>query len=122
MVLAVLNLRKAVAYTFGSILFVIVFLHFRLHIDDHPHGVLKPEKFSDVAPSIAKVSVVYGDQHANFNHAIETHKHHAALHHYSLHILRNALVDGYWNKVLFLLQITIQELGKNAKHRVEWLM
>ena len=116
------NLRKKVVYAAGLILLIILFLRFRMRMDNAPHGMSKPQEFSDAALSVAKVSVIYGDRNEHYNHAVETHQQHAVRHKYPLYILRNALVDGYWNKVLFLLQIIIQELGKNAADRVEWLM
>jgi hypothetical protein len=72
--------------------------------------------------SVAKISVIYGELNENYIHAVESHENHAARHGYPQWILRNQLVDGYWNKILYILQIPTQELGKNVADRMEWIM
>jgi hypothetical protein len=71
---------------------------------------------------VGKVSAVFGDRAANYIPALLTHKQHADRYGYPTHILQRSVVDGYWNKCLYILQILTEELGKTLAERVEWLM
>lgn len=73
-------------------------------------------------PTIAKVSVLYGEENKNLQRAVASHRRHAELHHYPTYVLERPVANGYWNKALYLLSILVQELSKPTSARVEWLM
>lgn len=89
-------------------------------------GTLAPRWRSSVdsltRPTVAKVSVLYGEENEYYERAIASHQRHAEHHNYPLHVLRRPVADGYWNKELYLLSILIQELGKPTSARVDWVM
>jgi hypothetical protein len=73
-------------------------------------------------PTVAKVSVLYGEETEYYERAIASHERHAQRHNHPLHVLQRPVADGYWNKALYILSILIQELGKPSNERVRWLM
>jgi hypothetical protein len=66
--------------------------------------------------------MLYGKPQAIFQRAIASHERHAALHGNPVHILRNDMQEGYWNKPAYLLSIILRELEKDPGDRTEWLM
>ena len=76
------------------------------------------------SPSIAKISVIYGEHNEYYERAVSTHKRHAERHGYPCHVLRNPVASGeghrrYWNKMLHLQSILVQELGKKEDFRAK---
>ena len=79
------------------------------------------------SPSVAKVSAIYGEYNEYYERAVSTHERHAERHGYPCHILRNPVAPGeghrgYWNKMLYLQSMLVQELGKPEDFRAKWLM
>ena len=78
-------------------------------------------------PAIAKISVIYGEYNEWYERAVSTHERHAERHGYPCHVLRNPVAPGeghhgYWNKMLYLQSMLVQELGKKEGLRAQWLM
>ncbi|KPI43959.1 uncharacterized protein AB675_6169 [Cyphellophora attinorum] len=73
-----------------------------------------------IAPDVAKVSMLYGDNDY-YLRAIETHIKHAKRHRYPTYILRKELINGVWNKLLCLMHAMVSELSK-GEHAAKWIM
>ncbi|EAW14977.1 uncharacterized protein ACLA_003900 [Aspergillus clavatus NRRL 1] len=81
----------------------------------------------DVSPEpspqrIAKVSMLYGRPNRLYERALQSHTRHAQRWGYPMHILREDISVGFWNKPSYLLSLVIGELAKPPGKRVEWLM
>ena len=77
--------------------------------------------------SIAKISAIYGEHNEYCKRAVNTHERHAERHGYPCHVLRNPVAPGeghrgYWNNMLYLQSMLVQELGKKEDFRAKWLM
>ncbi|KGO43105.1 Galactosyl transferase [Penicillium expansum] len=82
---------------------------------------------SDDAPSnklqrVAKVSMLYGETNHMYERALQSHERHGKRWGYPMHILRQDISVGFWNKPSYLLSLVINELTKPAGERMEWLM
>jgi galactosyl transferase GMA12/MNN10 family len=88
------------------------------HIDS-----FRPERTTSLAqpPQIAVMSMLYGDRNTLYERAIKSHERHAARHGLPIHILRNNVADGFWNKPSYILSLLIAELAKNPEERATWL-
>ncbi|KAF2461885.1 hypothetical protein BDY21DRAFT_375811 [Lineolata rhizophorae] len=73
-------------------------------------------------PRIAKASMLYGQTNSLYERALRTHARHNELHGYAMHVLREEISRGYWNKLSYLHSLVVQELAKPAEQRVEWIM
>lgn len=71
---------------------------------------------------VAKVTMLYGKKNSLYERAIRSHQRHASRWGYPMHVLREDISVGFWNKPSYLLSLVIQELAKPAHERVEWLM
>lgn len=71
---------------------------------------------------IGKVMMVYGNSSNEiYERAIKTHEEHCRRLGYPLFVLRNPILEGYWNKNAIILSIILQELAKPVDQRLEWL-
>lgn len=82
---------------------------------------------ADYPPSIklqrvAKVSMLYGETNHMYERALQSHERHGKRWGYPMHILRQDISVGFWNKPSYLLSLVINELTKPAGERMEWLM
>lgn len=82
---------------------------------------------SDDTPSnklqrVAKVSMLYGETNHMYERALQSHERHGKRWGYPMHILRQDIAVGFWNKPSYLLSLVINELTKPAGERMEWLM
>ncbi|OAQ99598.1 hypothetical protein LLEC1_05921 [Akanthomyces lecanii] len=73
-------------------------------------------------PRIAKVSMLYGKPNSMYEGAIQSHTRHAARWGYPMHVLRQDIAAGFWNKPTYLLAMIVNELSKPADERIEWMM
>ncbi|OAA34355.1 Galactosyl transferase [Metarhizium rileyi] len=73
-------------------------------------------------PRVAKVSMLYGKPNSNYEGAIKSHQQHAARWGYPMHVLRQDIAVGFWNKPTYLLATIVDELIKPADKRVQWMM
>lgn len=78
---------------------------------------------------IAKVSMLYdvsadrsSDHYEIYDRALKSHALHNERHGYPMHVLRNHISEGFWNKPQYLLALVINELVKSEGERTEWLM
>lgn len=81
---------------------------------------------NDVQPAkevrFAKASMLYGEHIALYERALKTHERHNELHGYEMHVLRERITTGYWNKLAYMMSLVVQELGKEPTERVDWIM
>lgn len=82
---------------------------------------------SNLVPSnklqrVAKVSMLYGETNHMYERALQSHERHGKRWGYPMHILRQDISVGFWNKPSYLLSLVINELTKPAGERMEWLM
>lgn len=66
--------------------------------------------------------MLYGQYNNVYESALRTHQRHADLHGYSMHVLREDFIGGFWNKPSYILSLVIAELAKPKGERLEWLM
>ena len=71
---------------------------------------------------VAKATMLYGKPNPLYERAIDSHSRHARRWGYPMHILRQDISVGFWNKPSYLVSLVIQELAKPPSERVEWLM
>jgi hypothetical protein len=71
---------------------------------------------------VAKVSMLYGETNHMYERALQSHERHGKRWGYPMHILRQDISIGFWNKPSYLLSLVISELAKPAGERIEWLM
>ena len=71
--------------------------------------------------NITKVSILYGERNENYEGAVESHLRHAKRQGYPVHVLRNDIARGFWNKPTYLLSILVQELSKPVEERAQWI-
>lgn len=95
------------------------------HHGSHPRPEpAKPKHPAPQRPSIyriSKVSMLFG-QNEIYQRALETHRRHNEIYEYGMHVLREPITDGYWNKLAYIMSLLVQELAKPASERVEWFM
>lgn len=70
---------------------------------------------------IGKVMAVYGN-HSIYERTLATHEEQSLRSGYPLFVLRDPILDGYWNKLAILLSVMLQELAKPADRRLQWLL
>ncbi|KAJ5431864.1 hypothetical protein N7445_008362 [Penicillium cf. griseofulvum] len=71
---------------------------------------------------VAKVSMLYGETNHMYERALQSHERHGKRWGYPMHILRQDISIGFWNKPSYLLSLVISEMAKPAGERMEWLM
>lgn len=81
--------------------------------DDNPSNKLQ---------RVAKVSMLYGETNHIYERALQSHERHGERWGYPMHVLRQDIAVGFWNKPSYLLSLVINELTKPAGERMEWLM
>lgn len=72
-------------------------------------------------PRIAVMSMLYGKRNTLYERAIKSHERHAARQGIPIHILRNNVAEGFWNKPSYILSLLIAELAKDPNERATWL-
>ncbi|PYH97539.1 hypothetical protein BO71DRAFT_466956 [Aspergillus ellipticus CBS 707.79] len=75
-----------------------------------------------IRPRVAKVTMLYGKPNALYERAIRSHQRHAKHWGYPMHVLREDIAVGFWNKPSYLFSLIVRELTKPAPSRMEWLM
>ena len=71
---------------------------------------------------VAKVSMLYGKPNALYERALKSHYRHAERWRLEMHVLRQDIAVGFWNKPSYLLSLVVQELAKLPEDRLEWLL
>lgn len=71
-------------------------------------------------PDVAKVSMLYGENEL-YMRALDTHVRHARRHGYPAYVLRKDLIDGVWNKLLYLIYVMVAEMHK-GEEGARWVM
>ncbi|PGH13257.1 hypothetical protein AJ80_06366 [Polytolypa hystricis UAMH7299] len=64
--------------------------------------------------------MLYGN-HTIYERALRTHEEHSRRLGYPLVVLRDPILDGYWNKYAILMLAMLKELEKPADQRLQWL-
>lgn len=72
-------------------------------------------------PRIGKVTILTGEDNQIYERAIRTHELHNRLHGYSLHTLRESLLNDVWSKPAYILSVLLREMAKPKAERLEWL-
>jgi hypothetical protein len=76
----------------------------------------------DEEARIGKMSMLYGGSTVStYERALQTHKRHNRKHGYPMFIQRVDVLDGYWTKPAFILNMILRELRKPETHRLQWL-
>jgi hypothetical protein len=88
-------------------------------IFSHPEPDYPP---SNKLQRIAKVSMLYGETNHMYERALQSHARHGKRWGYPMHVLREDISVGFWNKPSYLISLVINELAKPAGERMEWLM
>jgi hypothetical protein len=65
--------------------------------------------------------MLYGAENDLIKRAVAGHKRHNDKFGYEMHLLRQDMTKGYWNKLGYLLDLIMQELQKDEEKRVEWI-
>jgi hypothetical protein len=71
-------------------------------------------------PDVAKVSMLYGENEY-YVRATETHIRHAKRHGYPAYVLRKELMKDVWNKLLYLVDVMVQEM-RRGDQGAKWIM
>ncbi|KAI9799153.1 MAG: hypothetical protein M1833_004193 [Piccolia ochrophora] len=71
---------------------------------------------------IGKTTMLYGAYNDLYERAVRTHELHGKRHGYEVHVLRNQISQGYWNKPAWVLSLVVRELAKAPEERAHWLM
>jgi hypothetical protein len=66
--------------------------------------------------------MLYGKPNSLYDRALKSHRRHAQRWEYSMNILQQDIMGGYWNKPSYLLSLVLQELAKPPSEQIEWLM
>lgn len=65
--------------------------------------------------------MIYGNN-SIYERTLETHKEHSRRLGYPLTVLRNPILDSFWNKFAILQSVLLRELEKPADRRLQWLL
>jgi hypothetical protein len=77
---------------------------------------------SNKSSRVAKVSMLYGETNHMYERALKSHERHGKRWGYPMHVLRQDISVGFWNKPSYLMALVIDELAKPPGERMEWLM
>lgn len=72
--------------------------------------------------SIGKCTSMYGEYGHEYDEALKTHLRHNQLHRYPFRVLRQPILDGLWSKEAALLEVLLQELGRDETVQLRWLV
>ena len=74
---------------------------------------------------MAVVTMLYGEKNALnalYERALKSHCQLALIQHRPIHILRQDVAAGFWNKPTYILSLLVAELEKEIEERMTWLM
>lgn len=57
-----------------------------------------------------------------YERALRSHERHGERWGYPMHVLRQDITAGFWNKPCYLLSLVINELAQPVEKRLEWFM
>ncbi|KAI9825521.1 MAG: hypothetical protein M1819_000513 [Sarea resinae] len=66
--------------------------------------------------------MLYGKPNELYERAVRTHVKHGQKLGYPVHVLRQEITGGYWNKPAYILSLVVNELAKPPGERTQWLM
>jgi hypothetical protein len=78
---------------------------------------LPPEKQS----VIGKITMLYGDLPV-YERALRSHDQHNKVHGYTMSVLRQQLLPGFWSKPAYILSRLLEEMAKPEEERLEWVV
>ncbi len=73
-------------------------------------------------PSIGKLSMLYGETNALYERALAAHLPHNKNFGYSMYVLREKTLPGYWSKPAYILDQLLAELALPEDERLKWLV
>ncbi|KAL8829324.1 MAG: hypothetical protein Q9191_002078 [Dirinaria sp. TL-2023a] len=100
-------------------------LKFSSYRYDAPHDLItypQRDKSIDSESLIAKVTILFHGKDPTYVRAIQSHQAHNRRFGYPLFVLRHGILDGIWNKPVYLLAILLEELRKPEARRLKWLL
>ncbi|KAF2843592.1 glycosyltransferase family 34 protein [Patellaria atrata CBS 101060] len=106
------------------VLITIFYLAYREHAGPSAHRPINTSSHRSTVPrrKILKASMLYGEANPLLEQALATHTRHNELNGYSMHILREEITPGYWNKLAYLQSLLVTELAKPAADRAQWIL
>ncbi|KAJ9498896.1 hypothetical protein LTR99_005022 [Exophiala xenobiotica] len=72
--------------------------------------------------SIAKLSMLYGEPNPLYERALAAHTPHNRNFGYSMYVLREKTLPGYWSKPAYILDQLLAELALPEEQRLKWLV
>jgi len=72
--------------------------------------------------SIGKLSMLYGETNTLYERALAAHLPHNKNFGYSMYVLRERTLPGYWSKPAFILEQLLAELALPEERRLKWLV
>jgi uncharacterized membrane protein len=72
--------------------------------------------------SIGKLSMLYGETNALYERALAAHLPHNKNFGYSMYVLREKTLPGYWSKPAYILDQLLAELALPEDQRLQWLV
>lgn len=72
--------------------------------------------------SIAKISMLYGETNSLYERALAGHIPHNKNFGYSMYVLREKTLPGYWSKPAYILDQLLAELALPETQRLQWLV
>ncbi len=94
-------------------------------VDGVREELIKPasgDRFPNSAPSIAKITIVFGGDSGVFERSLKTHEVHNRLHGYPIYVLRQQILNDVWTKPAYILSVLLKELAKPEPERMKWLL
>jgi hypothetical protein len=74
------------------------------------------------ASSIGKLSMLYGETNTLYERALAAHLPHNKNFGYSMYVLREKTLPGYWSKPAYFLEQLLAELALPEERRLKWLV
>jgi uncharacterized membrane protein (DUF4010 family) len=72
--------------------------------------------------TIGKLSMLYGETNSLYERALAAHLPHNNNFGYSMYVLREKMLPGYWSKPAYILDQLLAEMALPEEKRLEWLV
>lgn len=72
--------------------------------------------------TIGKLSMLYGETNSLYERALAAHLPHNKNFGYSMYVLREKTLPGYWSKPAYILDQVLAELALPEEQRLKWLV
>lgn len=91
-------------------------------IGDHSAASFDGQTRSNRRSSIGKLSMLYGEPNSLYERALAAHLPHNKNFGYSMYVLREKTLPGYWSKPAYILDQLLAELALPEEERLKWLV